>query len=198
MNKLINIIWLVGTILVIAIGLYAFWAPRVIVPVVPNVPQVEQLVSKNVTLPPSTSTQKTSNSFPPTGWYVHDSKTLPSLGTAVMLTRKKAYPLGYCENTEGACFGEQINFMVSTTAFTPEAYIAQIVQGGVSPTTQKWSTRNGLKIFSMTYVTEVNTTPTDGQYVFAGNKVYQFLLYPSVEKNRNDFQQVVDYYVKNM
>lgn len=143
---------------------------------------------------PTTTTTPKTPVFPPNGWYVYNHSDIPDLQTSMMLTKQKTSPTGYCEGTEGACFGEQIVISVSTTTLTPETYIAQIVQGGVYPSNQKWSTRNGFKIFSMTYTTDANTTPTDGQYFFIGNSVYQFSLYPSEEKNRSDFQQVVNYY----
>jgi hypothetical protein len=133
--------------------------------------------------------------FPPSGWYLHNSSDIPTLGTVVMLTRQKTYPSGYCEGTEGACYGEQIGIRVSATTLTAETYVANIIQDGVYPSTKKWDVISGYKMFSMTYVTDANTTKTDAQYLFAAGKVYQFSLYPSAEKDSSDFQQVVNYYV---
>lgn len=147
--------------------------------------------------PTSTTTTTTSDVFPPNGWYVHSYLDIPALRTATMLTKEKTYPVGYCEGTEWACYGEQIGIWVSTTTLTAEAYITNIVQE-VYPSTKNWGILNGHKIFSMTYVTDANTVPTDEQYLFVGNKIYQFSLYPSAEKDRNDFQQVVNYYAKNI
>mgnify|MGYP001559533654 CR=1 FL=1 len=169
--------------------------------------QAEHPVTERVASSQVTSAAQTSNLFPPHGWYVHvwsvdgwdrfDYKILPVLETSVMLTRLKTFPVGYCENTEGGCYGEQIHFIASTTALTPEEYISQILHGGTYPSTQKWGTLNGHKIFSMIYTTDADTTPAEQRFIFTGNKVYKFLLSPSIEKNFNDFQQVVGYYTKN-
>lgn len=153
-------------------------------------------VTENVTLPQATSTVPTTNqttpttetsiAFPPNGWYVHN------FDTSIMLTKQKTLPS--CQGTEGACYGEQINIHSSSITLTPEQYITKIIQDGVFPSAQRWDTLNGYKTFSMTYTTEANDVPTDGQYLFVGNTAYQFALYPSAEKDRADFQQVVKYY----
>ncbi len=153
-------------------------------------------VQQNQNPPTTNSNPSPTLVFPPNGWYVYNHSDIPNLQTSMMLTKQKTYPTGYCEGTEGACFGEQINISVSTTTLTPEQYVAHITVYPIL-STQKWNTLNGYKTFSMTYTTEVSSE-TDGLYLFAGRKVYQFSLYPSAEKNRNDFQQVVNYYAKNI
>jgi len=145
---------------------------------------------------PNVQSSGTQITFPPNGWHVHNSADIPALGTSVMLTKQKTYSKGFCDGTEWACYGEQINIHSSSITLTPEQYVTKIIKDGVFPSVQKWDTLNGYKIFSMTYTTEANDVSTDGLYLFVGDKVYQFSLYPSAEKNRSDFQQVITYYAK--
>lgn len=170
---------------------------------------------------PNTLTDDTktiSNSFPPLGWYVHNSSDLPMLRNDLMLTKQKTYPAGHCENTEFACFGTQIRIhdidtsrsdemmkyeRGETSAIVGEPYESfesfvstKVLQSGVTPLVQKWSTRDGFKSFRMTYTSDYTHTPTEVEYVYLNNKVREFSLFPKSSDDLDAFDQVAEHYTQ--
>lgn len=121
---------------------------------------------------------------PPVGWYSH------YINGGLLLTRQKELPdIGA---TEGYAYGEQISISLVPLNASPEEWVAQKTYfdlGDVLIRKAEWDTSNGYKLLRVER--ETPAAPQLSEYLFVGNKVYIFSLYPISNANMAIFEEMV-------
>jgi hypothetical protein len=140
---------------------------------------------------PSSDVLVLSDSAAPSGWYAHHLDIISS-SSFLILTRDPILPVRNA--TEMGAYGEQIDVDVATTTFSPNDYIANegfFGDPAGSVLDSSWSTLGGRPLFVIRGESAEGES-FKAEFLFAGDAVYSFNLYPDDAKDYGDLQKVVD------
>ncbi len=123
----------------------------------------------------------------PEGWYAHRVND-----ANLMFTRDKVLPVR--EATEGYAYGEQIDVGISTTTLDESDWLRS--QGLTDPQlvaafhpSSSWGTLGGYPVFTMEFAGEADEQKSE--FLFVGDTVYSFMLYPDDPKEYAALDRIV-------